>query len=69
MKKGGHVIVASFGLGGPEKCSGLPVVRYTTDSMHNEFGNAFELLDHIEETHHTPFGTEQEFVYCYCQRL
>lgn len=67
VKPGGHVIVASFGPGGPMKCSGLDVVRYSSDSMHDEFGNEFELVNSIEETHHTPFGTDQEFVYCYCQ--
>ena len=28
LKVGGHIIVASFGLDGPQKCSGLDVVRY-----------------------------------------
>ena len=67
VRPGGHVIVASFGPGGPMKCSGLDVVRYSRDSMHDEFGDDFELVDSLEETHHTPFGTDQEFVYCYCQ--
>ena len=69
LKQGGHIIVASFGLGGPEKCSGLEVVRYSPDSMHDEFGSTFQMLDHVEETHQTPFGTTQEFVYCYCRKL
>ncbi len=68
VKTGGHIIVASFGLGGPEKCSGLNVVRYSPESMHDEFGDDFELVDSTTETHHTPFGTDQEFVYCYCRK-
>ena len=68
VKTGGHIIVASFGLGGPEKCSGLNVVRYSPESMHDEFGDDFELVDSTTETHHTPFGTDQEFVYCYCHK-
>jgi len=68
IKPGGHIIVASFGLGGPEKCSGLNVVRYSPDTMHDEFGNAFELVNCIDETHHTPFGTTQKFIYCYCRK-
>jgi ubiquinone/menaquinone biosynthesis C-methylase UbiE len=67
VKPGGHVIVASFGPGGPTKCSGLDVVRYSSDSMHDEFGDEFMLVDSVGEIHHTPFGTDQEFVYCYCQ--
>jgi len=37
--------------------------------MHDQFGRTFDLLGHIEETHNTPFGTTQEFVYCYCRKL
>jgi ubiquinone/menaquinone biosynthesis C-methylase UbiE len=68
IKHGGHIIVASFGLEGPEKCSGLDVVRYTPETMHDEFGNAFEFVDCIDEIHHTPFGTTQTFIYCYCRK-
>jgi ubiquinone/menaquinone biosynthesis C-methylase UbiE len=68
VKTGGHIIVGSFGPGGPEKCSGLNVVRYSPESMHDEFGDDFELVDSTTETHHTPLGTDQEFVYCYCRK-
>lgn len=67
LKVGGHVIVASFGLNGPKKCSGLDVVQYSPDSMHDEFGKSFELVKSISETHQTPFDTTQEFIYCYCR--
>lgn len=68
VKTGGHIIVASFGLKGPEKCSGLNIVRYDAESMHREFGNDFELADTTTEVHHTPFGTDQQFIYCYCRK-
>ncbi len=68
VKTGGHVIVASFGLGGPEHCSGLDVVRYCSETMHDEFGHDFELVASTDETHHTPFGTDQQFIYCYCRK-
>ena len=68
VKPGGHVIVAAFGPGGPLQCSGLDVVRYDPDALHAEFGAPFRLLKHETETHHTPSGQEQEFVYCYCVR-
>lgn len=67
LKVGGHIIIASFGLNGPKKCSGLDVVQYSPDSMHNEFGKSFELVKSISEKHETPFKTTQEFVYCYCR--
>ncbi len=69
VKPGGHVIVATFGPGGPLQCSGLDVVRYAPDALHAEFGAPFRLLKHETEIHHTPTGKEQEFVYCYCVRV
>ncbi len=69
VKPGGHVIVATFAEDGPEKCSGLPVMRYRADELHDEFGESFTLLEHKREAHHTPSGTVQQFVYCYCRRI
>jgi ubiquinone/menaquinone biosynthesis C-methylase UbiE len=68
VKPGGHVIVATFAEDGPLQCSGLTTVRYRPDTLHNEFGAAFELVDSAEETHHTPAGSDQKFIYCYCRR-
>lgn len=64
-----HVIVATFAEDGPDKCSGLPVVRYTAASLHAEFGERFALLMHETEAHRTPFGTVQQFVYCCFRKL
>ena len=69
VKPGGHVIVATFAEDGPNQCSGLPVMRYRPDELHAEFGEAFSLLHHEKEAHHTPSGTVQQFVYCYCRRI
>lgn len=68
VKPGGHVIVATFAEDGPDRCSGLPVMRYGAETLHAEFGAPFELLEHSRETHHTPGGVVQQFVYCYCRR-
>ena len=67
VKVGGHVIVATFGPEGPEKCSGLDVVRYDAGSLHGEFGAKFRLLDSVTEHHETPWGTPQQFMYCFCR--
>jgi 2-polyprenyl-3-methyl-5-hydroxy-6-metoxy-1,4-benzoquinol methylase len=67
VKPGGHVIVSTFSLNGPEKCSGLPVQRYDAESLHGQFGEPFILLGHEYESHKTPFGTDQKFIYCYCR--
>jgi SAM-dependent methyltransferase len=68
VRKGGHVIVATFAPDGPERCSGLEVVRYSPGSLHSEFGDGFDVVDSTRETHQTPFGTEQKFIYCYCRK-
>jgi SAM-dependent methyltransferase len=68
VRKGGHVVLATFGPGGPEECSGLPVVRYGAGELRATLGGAFRLVEHLEEQHRTPWGTEQEFIYCLCVR-
>jgi len=67
LKPGGHIVVATFGPHGPEKCSGLEVMRFTPEALHAEFGSEFTRLSSATEIHTTPWGTEQEFVYCYCR--
>lgn len=69
VKPGGHVIVATFAEDGPTECSGLPVMRYSADDLFAEFGSSFTLLQHLKETHQTPFGTNQKFVYCYFRKV
>ena len=67
VRRGGHVIVSTFGPDGPTKCSGLDVIRYDADSLHREFGVQFRLLETSKELHQTPFGTFQQFLYCHCK--
>lgn len=67
VKRGGHVIVSTFGPEGPMKCSGLEVMRYDADSLHDQFGPSFHLVESSQELHQTPFGTTQQFLYCYCR--
>ena len=69
VKPGGHVIVGTFGPEGPTKCSGLDVVRYDAGSLHGEFGERFRLVQSFKELHETPFGTTQQFLYCYCRLI
>jgi ubiquinone/menaquinone biosynthesis C-methylase UbiE len=67
VKRGGNVIVSTFGPEGPTRCSGLDVVRYDAESLHREFGVHFRMLGSSTELHRTPFGTIQQFLYCYCR--
>ncbi len=59
----GHVIIATFTIDGPLKCSGLPVARYDASAISAELGNEFQLLEQVDETHLTPWSTEQKFSY------
>ena len=43
----GHVVVPSFALDGPTRCSGLEVVRYSPDTMHAEFRTGFSRNDPV----------------------
>lgn len=67
VRPGGYVLIATFGEQGPHKCSGLDIVRYNPSALHGEFGRRFQLLESLEETHHTPWGATQQFLYCYCR--
>ncbi|CCE02493.1 class I SAM-dependent methyltransferase [Bradyrhizobium sp. STM 3809] len=61
---GGAVIIGTFALDGPEKCSGLPVVRYDAESLAATLGPDFGLQDSCTEAHRTPWGSVQQFQFC-----
>src|SRR5215471_14337431 len=67
VKPGGHVIVSTFGPEGPAKCSGLDVMRYDAESLHDELGGQFRLVESSKELHETPFGATQQLLYCDCR--
>lgn len=64
LRPGGHVVIATFAEDGPARCSGLPVRRYSAGELAAEFGEPFTLVSHEHETHVTPGGGSQAFVYC-----
>lgn len=63
LKPGGQAILATFAPDGPAKCSGLPVVRYSADTLAAELGPTFHLVETLREEHHTPGGGAQRFGY------
>ncbi len=67
VNPGGYVLMATFGPNGPLQCSGLDVVRYDEQSLHHEFGEGFILQGSELAQHHTPMGTDQQFLYCWCR--
>lgn len=62
-KPGSRVILSTFALTGPEKCSGLPVQRYSAGTLANRLGPDFAIYTQETEQHRTPFGTTQDFIY------
>jgi 2-polyprenyl-3-methyl-5-hydroxy-6-metoxy-1,4-benzoquinol methylase len=58
---GGHLVMAAFAIGGPIRCSGLPIVQYDGARLQKELGPEFELVEQRDETHHTPAGADQLF--------
>ena len=63
LQPGGTVIMATFALDGPPKCSGLDVMRYDEQSIVGELGAEFTLQEVLRETHVTPWQSEQRFIY------
>jgi ubiquinone/menaquinone biosynthesis C-methylase UbiE len=59
----GHFIISTFAIGGPQKCSGLDIVQYDEASLSQFFNDSFELKESRTEAHHTPWNTEQKFIY------
>jgi SAM-dependent methyltransferase len=65
---GAAVIIATFALDGPEKCSGLPVQRYSPETLAARLGPDFALVSGTAESHVTPKGATQRFSYAVLRR-
>jgi SAM-dependent methyltransferase len=65
---GGSVIIGAFALHGPQRCSGLDVVRYDASGIQRALGPRFSLTAAAEQTHMTPDGRSQHFIVCRLQR-
>jgi SAM-dependent methyltransferase len=61
VRLGGHVIIGTFAPDGPERCSGLPVMRHDAVSLGETLGRSFELIETRRHDHQTPMGGIQRF--------
>ena len=61
LKTEGHLIIATFDMGGPERCSGLKIVQYNSEKMIAELGDNFKLIKEKTEKHITPAKQTQNF--------
>jgi SAM-dependent methyltransferase len=69
LRRGGHAIIGSFAPDGPEKCSGLPVVRHDAASLGALLGERFTLIDSRRHDHVTPWGATQRFQFSTFRRM
>jgi trans-aconitate methyltransferase len=69
LEPGGHVVLATFAPDGPERCSGLPVQRWSPEALAGELGGGFRLMESVGEGHVTPGGATQSFIWCRLRRL
>lgn len=58
------LIIGTFSVDGPQKCSGLPILQYNEERLKNIFSQDFELVKSFTENHITPFNTVQNFIFC-----
>ena len=64
ISAGGYLVLGTFSINGPKKCSGLDVSQYSEQSLYEIFKNDFNLLDSYYIDHQTPFDTTQNFLFC-----
>jgi trans-aconitate methyltransferase len=66
---GGCIVISTFAPDGPERCSGLPVRRYSAETLADELGAQVRLVETAREDHTTPWGAVQRFQYSRFTRL
>jgi trans-aconitate methyltransferase len=69
VRVGGHVIIGTFAPDGPERCSGLPVIRHDAATLGELLGPSFTLAETRRHEHHTPSGVIQKFQFSRFQRV
>ncbi len=68
VRPGGHAVIATFAMDGPERCSDLPVQRYDADGLAAAFASYFERIAESRDVHLTPVGREQPFTHVVLRR-
>ena len=69
LRPGGCAIIATFALDGPERCSGLPVMRYDAASLGEALGGDFALVETRRHLHTTPWQSAQQFQFSIFRRV
>lgn len=64
VAQNGVLVLGTFSVNGPKKCSGLDIKQYSEESLSHKFERYFKRVKCITEDHQTPFNTTQNFLFC-----
>ncbi|MES2060329.1 MULTISPECIES: class I SAM-dependent methyltransferase [Mucilaginibacter] len=68
LKDDGYLVLGTFSVKGPEKCSNLPVQQYSELTLTRLFSRYFKKINCFIKDHTTPFQTLQQFIFCVFQK-
>jgi len=68
LDENGHIVIGTFALGGPPRCSGLDVMRYDETLVSEVFAPAFMVVSTMFARHRTSTGERQDFMFFYLRR-
>ena len=68
LEPGGFAVMGTFSDKGPDKCSGLPIKKYSVGQMQKLFSEGFVSMNCKNLDHETPSGTVQNFTFCTFKR-
>jgi SAM-dependent methyltransferase len=69
LMPGGFAVIATFALDGATKCSGLPVQRYSAESLSEFLGAGFKLIERLDYTYQMPSGDLRPYLYTRFQKI
>ena len=69
LRPGGYLVIGTFAMDGPIRCSGLEIVQYDASKLFEVLGPQFVLREERKEEHLTPAGKPQKFAWFCLQRV
>ena len=68
IAENGYLIIGTFDVDGPEKCSQLSVSRYNAETLSGIFTDGFKMIQSRPHIHSTPSQSSQSFIFVVMQR-
>lgn len=68
LAPGGFLVIGTFALDGPNRCSGLEARQYSAPSLSAVFSPLFQTVEARRQQHTTPGGQVQHFTFLLLQR-